>query len=75
MKNKNTIKDYVVTETITIEYRIPARSATDAQESYESMMEDPDNRVLITTDGCTCSSSTTTEIIVETSEEYDARSE
>ena len=75
MQNKNTIKDYVVTETITIEYRIPARSASEAQEKYESMMEDSDNRVSVTTDGCTSSSTTTTEIIVETSEEYDERSE
>jgi hypothetical protein len=71
--SKKELKDYVVTETITIEYRIPAWSESDAQEKYESMMEDSDNRVQVTTEGSTSSSSTTTDIIVETSEEFDAR--
>jgi hypothetical protein len=64
---------YVVTETIVIEQKIFARSEEDALAQYEDMMNNAESRVIITTEGCTESSETSSEIEVETIEDYEER--
>lgn len=71
--SKKKYRTYVVTETIVIEQEIFARSEDHAMEQYADMMKDDESRVILTTEGCTSSSTTTSDIEVETKEEHDER--
>jgi hypothetical protein len=71
--SKRKYQTYVVTETIVIEQEIIARSPDDALEKYNEMMKTDENRVALTKEGCTSSSTTSSEIDVEDIEEHDER--
>jgi hypothetical protein len=71
--SKPTHQTYVVIETIVIEQKIFARSEADALAQYEDMMNNAESRVIITTEGCTESSTTFSDIEVTTINEFDAR--
>jgi hypothetical protein len=72
-KSKKKYATYVVTETIVIEQKIFARSEEDALAQYEDMMNNDESRVILTTEGCTESSETSSEIEVETTDDYEER--
>lgn len=70
-KPKRKLQTYVITETITIEQEIPGWSEEDALEKYRATMDDHESRFILTTEGCTSTSSTTSEIEVENLGEAD----
>jgi len=70
-KKKVDYKTYYVTETIYIQQQVIARSKDDAEKQYLEMMKDPENRVILTEEGATSSSSTCSDIVVRTPEEQD----
>jgi hypothetical protein len=68
--SKAKLKSFYVRETIVVEQEVIARSREDALKTYEEMMENDENRVILTREGATSSSSTTSEMEVLTLDEY-----
>jgi hypothetical protein len=69
--SKAKLKSFYVRETIVVEQEVIARSREDALKTYEEMMQDDENRVILTREGATSSSSTTSEMEVLTLDEYE----
>ena len=69
--SKAKLKSFYVRETIVVEQEVIARSREDALKTYEEMMENDENRVILTREGATSSSSTTSEMEVLTLDEYE----
>lgn len=65
------MKTFIVRHTIVIEQEVIARSRKDAEDKYNDTIEDNESRLILTQDGATSSSSTTSEIEVLTPSELD----
>jgi hypothetical protein len=71
--SKPKYKTYYITETIHIHQEVPARSKAHALKIWAETMADAENRVVLTTEGCTSTSSTSSEVVVRTPEEQEER--
>ncbi len=69
--SKAKLKSFYVRETIVVEQEVIARSEEDALKVYNGMMEDDKTRAILTRDGATSTSSTTSEAEVLTLDEYE----
>jgi hypothetical protein len=69
--SKAKLKSFYVRETIVVEQEVIARSEEDALKVYNEMMEDDKTRAILTRDGATSTSSTTSEAEVLTLDEYE----